>query len=95
MSKEKEYDLIADLEATLKEENNSVLETVNGIDFYKHDKNDKIWWVQSQVMDDHRFSFDQKKIYNVFKDYPQNLTKEQKEIFDKECPGWVDYFNGK
>lgn len=86
----KEYDLIADLEEAAKK-NNSVLETVNGIDFYKHDKNDKIWWVQSQVMDDHRFSFDQKKIFDFFKDYPKKLTKKQKKIFDKECPELADF----
>ena len=96
MSKEEEYDLIADLEKML-EEDNSVLETVNGITFYKHDKNDKIWWVEDpedRKDDNFRFSFDQKKIFHVFGDYPKKLSKEQKEIFDKECPFWAEFFNG-
>ena len=40
----------------------------------------------------HLFSFDKKKIYNLFADYPHNLTTEEKEIFDKENPFWKDFF---
>lgn len=32
------------------------------------------------------FSFDKIKIYNLWKDYPQNFSKEEKELFDKEYP---------
>jgi hypothetical protein len=41
------------------------------------------------------FSFDKKKIYNMFRDYPQELTNEEKDIFDKENPYWRDFFAGK
>lgn len=34
------------------------------------------------------FSFDKQKIYNFFKDYPDKLSFEEKEIFDKENPYW-------
>ena len=65
-------------------------------DFYKNDPNDKIWWVDKlDSLVEHLFSFDKKKIYNFFRDYPHNLTKEQKELFDKENPFLVNYFKGR
>ncbi len=79
----------------IKEGKPEITETVNGIGFYKREENDLIWWVDSRITDDHRFSFDQKKTFDVFKDYPKNLAKEQKEIFDKENPFWADYVNGR
>ena len=41
------------------------------------------------------FSFDKKKVFNLFADYPHNLTPEQKEIFDKENPYWKDFFKDR
>lgn len=40
----------------------------------------------------HLFSFDKKKIYNLFADYPHNLTADEKKIFDKENPFWKEFF---
>lgn len=54
-------------------------------DFYKQNKNDKIWWIDDlDSIGKHMFSFDKVKIFNLFADYPYNLTPEEKEIFDKE-----------
>ena len=65
----------------------------NNYDFYKNNPTDKIWWLDTVgVIGEFLFSFDKKKIYNLFMDYPQNLTKEEKEIFDKENPYWADFF---
>ncbi len=62
-------------------------------DFYKNKETDKIWWVENNDMvGEFLFSFDKKKIFNLFADYPHNLTKEQKEIFDNENPYWADFF---
>lgn len=61
--------------------------------FYKQKEEDKIYWVDNvETIGEHLFTFDKKKIYNLFADYPQNLTQEEKEIFDKENPFWCDFF---
>ena len=56
----------------------------------------KITWLDTSEKDgEWLFSFDKKKIFNMFKDYPQNLTKKQKEIFDKENPYWAEFFKDR
>lgn len=64
--------------------------------WYKNNTNDKIWW---QDVPDQTglwlFSFDKKTIFNMFEDYPHNLTEEQKMIFDKENPEWKEFFNDR
>ena len=63
-------------------------------DFYKKNKNDKIWWIDNiDTIGEFLFSFDKKTIFNLFADYPHNLTAEQKEIFYKENPYWKDFFS--
>jgi hypothetical protein len=64
--------------------------------FYKNNPEDKIWWIDDpDIIGEWLFSFDKKKIYNMFKDYPQKLTKEEKRIFDKENPYWADFFKDR
>lgn len=64
--------------------------------FYKENPDDKIWWVDTSDVDGvWLFSFDQKKVYNLFADYPHNLTKEEKAIFDDENPYWKDFFKDR
>ena len=75
------------------------------IEFYKKNRSDKIWWVDQSIekedgtydsiIGEHLFSFDKKKIYNLFADYPWNLSLEEKEIFDKENPYWANFFKGR
>lgn len=65
-------------------------------DFYKENATDKIWWVDNlDTVGEVLFSFDQKKIFNMFRDYPYELTDEQKEIFDKENPFWANFFRDR
>lgn len=62
-------------------------------DFYKENEHSTVWWIDKLgVVGEHLFSFDQKKIYNLFADYPHNLTDEEVEMFDAENPYWADFF---
>lgn len=64
--------------------------------FYKNNETDKIFWVDNvEDVGVWLFSFDKEKFFNMFEDYPQKLTKEQKEIFDKENPFWKDFFKDR
>ena len=63
-------------------------------DFIKKNENDKVFWLHNgvNVRGELIISFDKKKCYNLFADYPHNLTDEEIEIFDKENPFWADFF---
>lgn len=62
-------------------------------DFWKNKETDIIWWTREiGMIGQPIFSFDKKKLYYLFPDYPHKLTKEEKEIFDKENPFWKDFF---
>ena len=63
--------------------------------FYKNKKADKIWWVNNGTIGIWEFTFDKKTIFQMFSDYPYKLTKEQKEIFDRENPFWADFFKDR
>lgn len=64
--------------------------------WYKNEEKDIIWWKETpEVVGEHLFSFDKKKIYNLFADYPHNLTSEEKAIFDKENPYWAEFFSDR
>lgn len=65
-------------------------------DFYKNNDGDTIFWVDNvDNIGEFLFSFDKKKIYNLFADYPNNLTEEERRIFDKENPYWRDFFKDR
>ena len=62
-------------------------------DFYKENDTDRIWWVDTvDTIGLYLFSFDRKKIYNLFSDYPHKLPAEEKRIFDEENPYWKAFF---
>lgn len=65
-------------------------------EFYKENKDDLIYWVDDpRIIGEYFFSFDKKKVFNLFSDYPWKVTKEQKDIFDRENPYWTDFFNDR
>ena len=64
--------------------------------FFKQNKNDVIWWLDTFDQEGvWVFSFDKKKTYNLFADYPYKMTKTEIEIFDKENPFWAEYFSDR
>jgi len=61
--------------------------------WYKNNPDDKIWWLDNpEVKGEWVFSFDKKTEFNMFRDYPYELTSEQKKIFDEENPYWKNFF---
>lgn len=60
--------------------------------FIRHKETDNIFWVDGGNIGEHLFTFDKKRIFNLFRDYPHELNAQQKETFDKENPYWVDFF---
>ena len=64
--------------------------------YEKHNESDTIWWVlHLEEKGIWEFTFDQKTIFNMFADYPQELTQEQKQIFDNENPYWAEFFSDR
>ena len=64
--------------------------------FFKNEPNDKVLWLDNtNTIGEFLFTFDKKKIYNLFRDYPHALTKQELEIFNKENPYWVDFFKDR
>lgn len=56
-------------------------------EFRKLFPEDLIWWIEEKdKIGAMLFSFDKETIFNFWSDYPQNLTREQKAIFDIENP---------
>jgi hypothetical protein len=76
-----------------------VLDDLFGVevgDWYQDEPGQKVWWLE--VLNEKGlflFSFDKEKIYNLFEDYPENLTPEEKEIFDRENPYWANFFKDR
>ena len=65
--------------------------------WYKENENDEILWLDNgtERIGEFVFSFDGKKEFNLFRDYPHELSEEEKKIFDKENPFWADFFKDR
>ncbi len=76
-------------------------------EFYKKHKGDKVYWVDHWVsvgpnpedverpLGELLVSFDRKRLFSLWSDYPWRFTPEQKALFDKENPYWADFFRGR
>lgn len=53
-------------------------------------------WIENpDTVGEMLFTFDGERIFNLFRDYPHELTEEQKRIFDSENPYWADFFKDR
>lgn len=65
---------------------------INDGTFYREGTDKKTWWKTNEDGSiSHEFTFDRKKIFHLFKDYPEALTPEEQETFDKENQYWVGF----
>lgn len=62
--------------------------------FKKNNPTDVIWWLDNREerIGEFVFSFDKQTTFNLFRDYPDKLSKRQKEIFDRENPDLAALF---
>ena len=65
--------------------------------FSRYNDNCKVWWTAPSLdsVGVLLFSFDKKKVYNLFSDFPHELTKKEIDIFVKEEPYWANFFKRK
>ena len=57
---------------------------------------DDFQWIRNPKQKGERlFTFDGEKIFNLFVDYPYNLTQEEKKLFDEINPFWADFFKDR
>ena len=63
------------------------------MEFYKNKSSDKICWLDNpDVVGEWIFTFDKKRLFNLFGDYPYGLSEVERAIFDEENPFWKDFF---
>ena len=60
--------------------------------FAKEIKGGKKWSVDTDEIGHLYITFDKKTIYNLFGDYPDNITPEQVTLVNEEMPYWADFF---
>ena len=65
------------------------------VSFNKEIKGGKIWSVDTDEIGPLYITFDKKTIYNLFSDYPYNMTQEQVAIVKKEMPYWAKFFRDR
>lgn len=65
--------------------------------WYKNNDTDLIWWLDNggETKGEFVFSFDRKKQYNMFADYPHNMSAKEVAIFNEENPFWADFFKDR
>lgn len=64
--------------------------------FYKDSPDNRVMWVDNyDTVGEHLFSFDGVKVYNLFRDYPHNMTEAEVAIFDSEYPEWAEFFKDR
>ncbi len=53
-------------------------------------------WIRNpERIGEHLFTFDGKRIFNLFRDYPHELSPDEKESFDRLNPFWANFFKDR
>lgn len=53
-------------------------------------------WVETpDTIGEMLFTFDGERIFNLFRDYPNELSPEQKKVFDEANPFWANFFKNR
>ena len=56
----------------------------------------KFAWINNpEEFGERLFTLDGKKIYSLFRDYPHELSAEEKAVFDVANPFWADFFKDR
>ena len=53
------------------------------------------WIEDPDTVGEMRFTFDGEKTYYLFRDYPHELTTDEKEVFDTINPFWANFFKDR
>ncbi len=53
------------------------------------------WIEDPETIGEMLFTFDGQRTFNLFRDYPHELTPDQKKLFDHENPFWADFFKDR
>ena len=62
----------------------------------KTDESKRVTWIiDRNQKGEFKFTFDGKRIFSLFRDYPYELTPQQKQIFDEENPYWAEFFDDR
>lgn len=65
-------------------------------EIYKQNEGDKVWWIDNlDAVGEFLFSFDKRKIFNLFQDYPDELSVDEWQTFNRENPFWKDFFKDR
>ncbi len=55
-----------------------------------------VTWIENpETVGEMLFTFDGKRIFNLFSDYPYELSKEEKKAFDEANPFWAEFFKDR
>lgn len=71
------------------------MESNNAWEWTKENPGDMTEWADTGVLYDGLFLFrigPRGKVHNLFADYPEKLTADELEIFNRENPYWVKFF---
>ena len=59
------------------------------------EKGTKTWWADTDKIGEFLFSMDKKKVFNLFRDYPEKLDVNEWADFTEDNPFWAKFFKDR